>query len=731
MQDEPSLLSPVSQDNRAYVTPLFLALPINSQHDGLLSTEFLKDSTLQKVREQLPLTPEEKKDIEYAELSEYKKFRSMGYDEVTNSLQAMLLRNYRLRKNKVKMTGLFRNKETNLSQILFPGSRPKIYHKDITMVPTGNLMKSRMNLAMYDISDHPAFANTKYAPCRPTVMGAKVEGYGSAFKEMPFNFMLKRTVQCAPIVTTEISPEDLSFLRQLVREKYRMYFQLDDLPVLMRSRELNVASKGVPIGFMASPEMNGLVGSTSHNGPRSNENKYYLYNHFKFTVTYHENPKEHDGVHITRFDIHPFSFKYDGKFPNCDEKPSENDPNTFLALEDIKSHKHQTVTFSYDVQWVRSEYLKWEDRWDVYFVGIPDSNFHYYSIINSAISVLILASIIAWKLYRTFRCDMVGGSKKNNGWKQLHADVFRLPPSPMILSVLVGDGVHLLVTAILTMVLNVLGWISTMETGDVVNAFVLIYALVGAIGGYTSTTVYKLCGGKNCRKNALVTSTLLSGLIVIAFCLFNQLSSMMGSSADWFSVVELVLLWGCVSVPLVQLGAKKGDQVACFIEFPTKPSGDVRPIPKSKWAKFKWLSPMLSGIMTFGVYFVELQFIMSAIWDRQTYLGLGYLLTQTFLAIITCAECCVCFCYLQLNAEDHQWWWPSFRSGAAVGVYLALYALMIWFDRLGLEGWYSFVSFLTCMLLASLCVGIAFGSIGFLSCLYFTRGMYGTMTSEI
>mmetsp|Transcript_13324 Transcript_13324/g.31990 ORF Transcript_13324/g.31990 Transcript_13324/m.31990 type:complete len:721 (-) Transcript_13324:921-3083(-) len=704
----------------AFLVGLLLALPIKGQHDILLSTENLKDSTLQKVRERLPLTPEEKKEVEEAELRGYNNLRRMGYDEVTNSVQARALRNYRLRK--VKTIGLFRKKETSLSQILFPGSRPRTYPRDAALEPTGNLIQSRRKLVMYDISDHPAFANTKYAPYRPTTLGAKLEGYGAAFKKMPFNFVLKRTTQCTPITTTEISSDDLSFLRQLVREQYRMHFQLDDLPVLERNKELSYAISGFPVGFMAPPEMTGRIG-TNDKRPRSYEHKYYLYNHFKFTVTYHENLKEHDGIQITGFDIHPVSFMYD----DCHEKSPENNPNTYLAFDDIESHKN-IVTFSYDVQWIPSSDLKWEDRWDVYFYGMPGNDVHYYSIMNSVICVLVLAGIIARALYRTFRRDMAGGSKKDNGWKQVHADVFRLPPSPMALSALVGNGVHLLAAAILTMVLNVVGWISTMETGDVVNAFVLVYAFSGLVGGYASATVYKLCGGKNRWRNALLTSTLLSGFIVIVFCLFNQLSSMMGSSADWFSVVELVLLWGCVSVPLVLLGAKKGDWLPC-IEFPTETSDDIRPIPKSKWAKKKWLGPIFSGMMTFSVFYIELYFIMSAIWRRQAYLGLGYLLTQTLLTTIICTECCVCLCYIQLNAEDHQWWWTSFRSGAAVGAYLALYAVMDWSDRLELVGWYSNVSFVICMFLASLCVGIAFGSIGFLSCLYFTRGMYATMAS--
>lgn len=152
-----------------------------------------------KVREGLPLTAEEIQEVEKAERS---------YDEVSNSVQAILLRNFRLRK--MKTTGLFRKRGTSLSQILFPGSLPRTYSGAATVEVTGNLIQSRMNLAMYDISDHPIFANMKFAPFRPTTIGAKLEGYGAAFKKMPFNFVVKITSKmCIPMALERISPEEI------------------------------------------------------------------------------------------------------------------------------------------------------------------------------------------------------------------------------------------------------------------------------------------------------------------------------------------------------------------------------------------------------------------------------------------------------------------------------------------------------------------------------------------
>lgn len=73
-------------------------------------------------------------------------------------------------------------------------------------------------------------------------------------------------------------------------------------------------------------------------------------------------------------------------------------------------------------------------------------HFHYYSIANLIVCVLFLAAMIARALYRTFRRDMAVGSKKDSqSLATIHVDVFWCFTSPMTLSVLVGNGLHILV----------------------------------------------------------------------------------------------------------------------------------------------------------------------------------------------------------------------------------------------------------------------------------------------
>mmetsp|Transcript_33372 Transcript_33372/g.80731 ORF Transcript_33372/g.80731 Transcript_33372/m.80731 type:complete len:294 (-) Transcript_33372:1027-1908(-) len=289
---------------------------------------------------------------------------------------------------------------------------------------------------------HPAFTSLHNATYAPTTLGAKVEGYSNAYKEMSFlDFRAKNDLPCTVLVTKELSVQQLQFLRQLVKLRYRMHLTLDKLPMLMRSKELNYAVKGMPIGF----EM------PSYRQKKDGED-VCLYNHWKFTVTYHEDPELFQGVRITGFDIHPVSIAHSPPSQSdqttiqacSDGYQPENNPDTYLFVKDF-GNTPQTVTFSYQVEWVESKELTWDDRWDVYFLGLPDEAVHYFSMLNSVICMVILAAVVATALIRVFRKDLAGGTKKDNGWKHLRGDVFRQPESPMLLSVLVGNGLHILV----------------------------------------------------------------------------------------------------------------------------------------------------------------------------------------------------------------------------------------------------------------------------------------------
>lgn len=69
------------------------------------------------------------------------------------------------------------------------------------------------------------------------------------------------------------------------------------------------------------------------------------------------------------------------------------------------------------------------------------------------------------------------------------------------------------------------------------------------------------------------------------------------------------------------------------------------------------LSILMGGILPFGAVFIELFFILSALWTNQLYYIFGFLFIVFMILVVTCAEITVVMCYFQLCAEDYHWWW--------------------------------------------------------------------------
>jgi transmembrane 9 superfamily protein 2/4 len=549
-------------------------------------------------------------------------------------------------------------------------------------------------------------------------LGSGLEGYAFAFKNASsFEIVVKKDIPCTSFSSVKIDTKKRGMLQKLIEGQFRLHFQLDGLPVLMRSKESHYPVKGAAVGFVAPPMYAGLA-----------RNTMYLFNHFKFVITYQEDPSMYQGVRITGFDVFPVSKKHDESLSTCSGIDVVNRPTEYLLdLDDVMLE--QNVVFSYDVKWVQSE-LEWVDRWDVYFLGLPglpDDDIHYFGMSNSLMNILIMTCLISIILIRIFRKDIVGGGKKETGWKHVHADVFRPPSfSPMLLSVFVGNGVHLGTAAILTMILNVLNFTNTMTTGAVLTSLILVYALCGPICGYVSARLYKLFGGDDCKRNAALAAAALPGGSLAAFCLVNIFVWVDGgTTVDFMSMLVLVILFCCVAVPLVLLGDRIGRLAPC-IEVPTTTSDAVRPIPVSKWTKGKSPAMFAGGLLILSTMNIELHFIMGALWVKQYYVTMGVLLMSTLIMVIACAQVSICICYCQLYCEDHRWWWASFRNCASTSVFMALYSL--WYlNRLQLIGGLSVLIYLTYMSLASICIGLVCGSIGFLASLWFTRTIYGAL----
>ena len=699
------------------------------------TTSVLKDTTAQKLKEHKRLSRRERKEVVQAEKAKYIELRKGGQDEVSHTEEAAALRNYRLRNKKRK--GLIRKRQASLADVLFPGVSPEQYKEGEPIWIYADLVESRKTPIPYEFYDLPGCGvppeNEALKRIRKRKnLGMRLQGHDP--QVAPFsNIRVLQDLGCTPICKVDLDSKTLRWVRRLVQRQYRVQMTLDTLPVLMRSKAYNYAVRGYPIGFQAPASFEEL---------KSGE--LYVFNHLKFIISYHDH-ESFEGVRITGFDVHPISVRHEfdagadinekSTIATCSGGAVDNDPVKYLPLK-MDGAGPLSIVYSYEVEWEESN-LPWSDRWDVYLVGAPDDDLHYFSIVNSLMIVLFLTGAISTIMIRTLRKDIAvynemdafDDGAEESGWKLVHGDVFRPPQNmTMLLSVLVGTGCQLGASFGLAMLAAMMHLVNPVQKGQTLTALLILYVLSGSVAGYVSARLYKFMDGKAWKLNMILTAAGLPGSLVAVFCVLNVFLGFANAAThvSVLTVIALFLLWVCVSAPLVFIGAFIGLK-AEKIEVPTKTKQIARVVPPTPWHVQAPYTFLMGGILPFGSVCIELAFIMSALWLHQIYYVMGFLFAVLLILAATCAQVSIVLTYLQLCCEDHRWWWTSFWNCASAGLYLFLYSVWFLSSRLELVGVLPVVVYLTYMTMISICFGMFCGAVGFLSSLWFNRMIYGAV----
>ena len=128
---------------------------------------------------------------------------------------------------------------------------------------------------------------------------------------------------------------------------------------------------------------------------------------------------------------------------------------------------------------------------------------HWFSIVNSLLVVLVMASIVAMILVRTVRRDLAkyealvvdsgGGGldmRDEAGWKLVTGDVFRSPQSSKSLAVQVGSGVQIILTCFVTIGLAALGFLSPAARGALLTTTIVMYVWLALVAGFAAVYVW-------------------------------------------------------------------------------------------------------------------------------------------------------------------------------------------------------------------------------------------------
>jgi transmembrane 9 superfamily protein 2/4 len=556
------------------------------------------------------------------------------------------------------------------------------------LTPVGSLQDGTLRSVVSFDYYHPAFHF-----CRPEGGPQYVSEslgsilFGDRIMTSPFELYMGKNETCKTLCETKkFDQSSAHFVNRRIAQGFALNWLVDGLPAGQLIEDEVTLTKFYSQGF--------ALGS-------NDQKDMHLNNHYDILIDYHEVTTGQ--YRVVGVIVQPESRAANNQGAETGDTGlcGTNGPKVTL-----NEGAETEVSFTYSIYWLPST-TAWATRWDKY-LHVFDPKIHWFSLINSAIIVVFLTITVVSILLRALRKDIArynrldsinlddlsgtsaaieDGVQEDSGWKLVHGDVFRTPGSPLVLSVFLGNGAQLFVMTGFTIAFALLGFLSPSNRGSLGTIMVLLYTVLGFIGGYTSARVYKSFGGERWKLNIALTPLMVPGIVFSTFFLLNLFLWAKGSSGavPFTTMLVIVGIWFLISVPLSFAGSWVGFRQSP-IAAPVRTNQIPRQIPPSTTYMRPIPSMLLVGILPFGAIFVELYFIMSSIWFSKVYYMFGFLFLCYGLMIITCAAVTVLMVYFLLCSENYHWHWRAFTTAGASAFYVFMNALIYWMTKLQLSG---------------------------------------------
>ena len=245
---------------------------------------------------------------------------------------------------------------------------------------------------------------------------------------------------------------------------------------------------------------------------------------------------------------------------------------------------------------------------------------------------------------------------------------------------------------LMVIVLAAAGVLSPKYRGSIMTAAVVLFVFMGFVAGYSSSRLNLYFGGKKRRSVIIFVGVLLPATIAGVTLVMNIMWFFVGSPQFIHlspfcsppslaaSILKLILLWFCVSLPLVYLGSLLGYRLPKY-HMPVRTNHIERQIPPQPWYLRPWLTCLVGGCIPFGAIFLEIYFLMSSFLSHQMYAVFGFLLAIFVLMLITTGEIAIVLCYFQLASEDYRWWWRSFVNTGCTALFVFVFSLFYMFSH--------------------------------------------------
>lgn len=409
-----------------------------------------------------------------------------------------------------------------------------------------------------------------------------------------------------------------------------------------------------------------------------------------------------------------------------------------------------TVDFTYDVVWKETKvtFGKRMERYreDQFFE--QHMEIHWYSIVNSFVTVLLLSAVLGSILVRILRKDLArysllsdeeafdGLEEESSGWKLVHGDVFRFPPAKSLFCALLGTGLQVLVLAFVVFALALAGAFYPTNRSALLSIMVFGFALTAGTAGYTSASYMKqLCSDD--RRHGWIGNLLLT---VACFCLpLGCVFAVCNSTAIWYqstsalpvsSVLGLLALFFLVSVPLTIIGGIIGKNAAQPFAQPCRTRKYKREVPPAPWYRSPLVLMLTVAFLPFTAIYTELFYVFSSMWSLKVYTVFSVLFVVFVILLLVTSLVSMTATYVLLNAEDPRWWWQSWANGAAVGIYIYAYSIWYWYVKSGLSGSLQAVFYYGYSAIVAYALALMLGYVSFRSSLTFVRVIFARVKVE-
>ncbi|VEU21176.1 DEKNAAC102067 [Brettanomyces naardenensis] len=536
--------------------------------------------------------------------------------------------------------------------------------------------------------------------------------FGDRIFNSPFDLKMLENTTCNVMCKSTVPKRDASFFSKTIRAGFQYNWLIDGLPVarqmLDSKTQTSFYSSGFNLGYV------------------DDLNVAHPYNHFSLYVEYHL--RSDGNYRVVGVTVMPESrVQADDSAADC----SSEDSLPVSFSEDGDS----TITYTYSTFWVPSDTV-WATRWDKY-LHVYDPKIQWFSLINFAIIVVVLSTILVNILLRTLKSDISKYNEVNldddsldeMGWKLISGDVFRPPSNPMILSVILGSGTQILLMALITCGFALLGLLSPSNRGSLSTAMFILYAVLGLPGSYVSGYVYKFFQGEDWRTNMILTPVLVPGVIFTVFVFLNFFLVFAKSSGavPFGTMVAIIAIWFVVSVPLSCLGSLLAIK-AKPIQLPCKVNQIPRQIFPQPWYMRTPFLSLVAGIFPFGAIAIEMYFIYNSLWYSRIYYMFGFLFFCFVLMLITTLLVTLLIVYLNLCNENYKWQWQSLFLGGGISYYIFAHAIIL--SKFKLGGFISVMMYVGYSLLLAVGVGLMCGTVGFLGSMAFVVTIYRQIKVE-